>query len=109
MTIQSFYRVCLWLPLALPAAATVLVRVVGVRALGWPLDDAFSILVYSFLYGGVPYALLALWATWWIGKRPEREIERLVVRAPWLMAGACIGLSVIAGVWVRELGMVLAV
>lgn len=40
---------------------------------------------YSLLYGGLPYAALALWGTWWVGGRPEDEIKRLMLRAPLLV------------------------
>jgi hypothetical protein len=48
------------------------------------------LLLASLLYGGVPYAPLAIWATWWIGGKNEAQIRRLVVEARLLMAGGSV-------------------
>jgi hypothetical protein len=83
MSTSTLYRLCIWLPVLVPAA------VIGMGwTFGWHLADGIvlEVLVYSLVYGGLPYAALALWATWWIGGRSEREIRRLMFCAPLLMA-----------------------
>ena len=85
MTVR-FYRLAVWLPLLVPAAVAV-----AYHGLGWRPEAAagqkfVQLMLISLLYGGVPYALLAIWATWWVGGRTESEISRLMYRAPFLMA-----------------------
>jgi hypothetical protein len=60
--------------------------------------DVAEALAYSLLWGGLPYSVLALWATWWIGGRPEPAIQRLMWRAPLLMAGVFVPLALGVGV-----------
>ena len=95
MSIHAFYRVCIWLPILVPAA-------VVVAALAFDLRLSASIvgevLLYSLVYGGIPYAMLAAWATWWIGGRPESEIRRLMFRAPLLMVALFVPVAVLVGV-----------
>ena len=98
MSTVAFYRTCLWLPLAVPAV------VIAVRTtLGLSLAEGMvgEVLSYSLVYGGVPYAGLALWATWWIGGRSEPEIRRLMLRAPLLMAAVFVTLTMAVGLIVR--------
>lgn len=57
-----------------------------------------ELLVYSLLYGGLPYAVLAAWATWAIGGRTEREIRRLMFRAPLLMIAVYAPVALFAGI-----------
>lgn len=95
MSATALYRLCIWLPLVVPAAA------IGVaRALDVGLADVLLVemLAYSVLYGGVPYAALAAWATWWVGGRTEDEIRRLMFRAPLLMAGVFAPLALVLGI-----------
>jgi hypothetical protein len=83
MSTHAVYRLCIWLPVLVPAS------VIGVAlALDVPLADGIvlEILLYSLVYGGLPYAALGSWATWWVGGRSEREIRRLMFVAPLLMA-----------------------
>lgn len=101
MTVHSIYRVCVWLPLIVPAAV-----VAPYVALGIPLASSLlpEVLAYSVLVGGVPYALLGAWATWWIGGRPEAEIRRLMFRAPFIMVALFAPLALLAGLALRAPG-----
>jgi hypothetical protein len=63
-----------------------------------------SVVAYRTLfYGGVPYIALALWATWWIGGRPEPEIRRLMFLAPLFMLGVFVPLALLVGLVVGPL------
>ena len=92
MSIHQFYRFSVWLPVVLPMTVAAAISVWG-----WPklsgVDQAAGVLVLSLVYGGIPYAALAVWATWWIGRRSEREIRRLALAAPLLM---CAAFSIVA-------------
>jgi hypothetical protein len=81
------------------------------RAVDRPLAQGvlLELLAYSLLYGGLPYAVLAIWATWWIGGRPESEIRRLMFRAPLLMAAVFVTLALVVGIAVGRLGPFVAV
>ena len=87
MTVQTFYRCAVWLPLAIPALVAT-----AVHAAGWdpslsPVVKLVQLLLMSLMYGGLPYAALAAWATWWIGGRLEPEIRRRALQAPlWMVA-----------------------
>src|SRR6185436_6351213 len=85
MSIQTFYRLTVWLPIAVPALVAYGIHGLGFTVEGESLQRLVFILLASLLYGSVPYSLLALWATWWIGGRPEPEIRRMAFRAPLLM------------------------
>jgi hypothetical protein len=66
MTVQTFYRCAVWLPLAIPALVAT-----AVHAAGWspslsPVVKLVQLLLFSGVYGGLP---LAAWATWWIDGR----------------------------------------
>jgi hypothetical protein len=69
-----------------------------------PLQKVVQLLLASLLYGGVPYALLAVWATWWIGGRSEPQITRLVLWAPLLMAAVFAPIALVTGVAVGAPG-----
>ena len=103
---RTFYQLCVWLPIVVPAA------VIGVaRTLELRLSDGalWEVLAYSLLYGGLPYAPLAVWAIWWIGRHSETEIRRLMFRAPLLMAAAFVPLAVVVGFAVEAPGPFAAV
>jgi hypothetical protein len=68
-----------------------------------------GLLLASLLYGGVPYAALALGATWWIEGRSEPEIQRAMVRAPLLMVVVYVIFALVAGVAVRQMAPFIAV
>jgi hypothetical protein len=63
----------------------------------------------SLIWGGLPYAALALWATWWVGGRAESEIRRLMFRAPLLMVAVFAPLTLVPGLVVDAPGPMAAV
>ena len=89
---NTIYRFSIWLPILVPAVVLAIGRAAEVR-----LAEVFvlEILLYSLLYGGLPYAALALVATLWTIGRQEQEIERIMFRAPWIMAGGYALLAVV--------------
>ena len=108
MNVRTFYRAATWLPLLLPALAALVVHGADIR----PGDDWYGkilqVLLISGVYGGVPYALLAIWGTWWIDRRPEAQIRHLALRAPLLMLVVWLVFSAVLGVLAREARMFLA-
>lgn len=87
MTVQTFYRCAVWLPLAIPALVATAVHAAGWRPSLSPVVKLVQFLLMSGMYGGLPYAALAAWATWWIDRRPEPEIRRRALQAPlWMVA-----------------------
>ena len=86
MTARTFYRLSLWIPIVLPLAVMLAVHGLDVRPTGAATAKFFQIMLISIVYGGIPYGLLAIWATWWIGPRSEPEIRRRALVAPlWLV------------------------
>lgn len=81
---QRFYRIAIWLPIVLPAVAWICVELFG-----QPISDTLSsfvgILFLSLALGGIPYVLLAAWATWRTRSYDERRMRRLALWAPVLM------------------------
>ena len=79
-----YYRTAIWVPVALPLLTWVVLHLAD-----WPLREPFvavtGALLVSGVYGGVPYALLASWATWRVGAMDEASIRRLALRAPFIM------------------------
>ena len=102
----TVYRVCIWLPILVP-----LVVVLAVTAVGRPVSKGIvvEVLFYSVLVGGLPYAALAAWATWWVGGRSEADIRRLMFRAPLLMVAIFAPLALLLGMIVGHLGPFAAV
>lgn len=109
MTIHTFYRLSVWLPLVVPTVAAAVVHGVGWTPQAWGARTLTQLLLVSLLYGGVPYALMALWATWWVGGRTEPDIKRLIFHAPFLMAAIYLPVAVVAGIAVGAPGPFLAV
>lgn len=101
VSVHTIYRTCIWLPILVPAALILVVNAFGV-----PLAEGIvlEMIAYSLIWGGLPYAALAAWATWWVGGRPEREIRRLMFRAPLLMVAAFVPLALALGVGVGAVG-----
>jgi len=95
MSIYIVYTLCIWLPVIVPATVILVFNTFGL-----PLADGVvaEVLAYSLIYGGVPYAVLAAWATWWIRGRTEADIRRLMLRAPVLMMAVFAPLAVAVGV-----------
>jgi hypothetical protein len=83
LSVPAVYRVAIWMPIIVPALLIALSLAVGLRLPAIGL--VFEIVAYSLLYGGVPYTLLAVWGTFWVGGRAEPEIRRLMFRAPFMM------------------------
>ena len=86
MSVQTFYRLSVWLPLVVPGLVALVVHGAGLRS-DPPLSKIIQVLLMSLMYGGMPYAVIAMWATFWIGRRPEPEIRRRALQAPlWTIA-----------------------
>ena len=68
MSIYIAYTLCIWLPVIVPATV-----ILVFNTLGLPLADGVvaEVLAYSLIYGGVPYSVLAAWATL-VDTRPNR-------------------------------------
>ena len=98
MTIQAFYRVAVWLPVALPGALALLQYAFGRSFYPQFVQPTVGFLLGSLVYAGIPYAALAAWATWRIGRLSEPEIKRLMVKAPFLMIGAFTAFWLLAGI-----------
>ena len=95
MSIHTFYRLCIWLPILVPAVLIVAARVLTLRLASGPL--IFEFLAYSLLYGGMPYAVLAAVATWWVGRKGEEQIRQVMYRAPLLMMAVFVPMALILG------------
>lgn len=94
MSVTAFYRLCIWLPLAIPAVLIVVVNAFDLRdVVGW----VGELVGFSLFYGGAPYLPLAVWATWWVGGRSEADIRRLMIRAPLYMLGLFVPLALLIG------------
>jgi hypothetical protein len=90
MSVRTFYRLMLWLPLVIGgvvAAADTL-----------PPSVLVQLVRASFLYGGLPYAVVALAGTLWIDSRPEAAIRRQALRTPFWMIAAYLPLPILIGV-----------
>jgi hypothetical protein len=94
MSISTIYRACIWLPILVPAVLIAVAKTYGLRLSAGVLSE---LLAYSLLYGGVPYAVIAVWATWWIRGRPEAAIRRLMFRAPLLMVAVFAPVALVIG------------
>ncbi len=101
MSIYTIYRACIWLPLLVPAALLLIVRMFGLRLSAGVVGEMVA---YSLLWGGAPYAVLAAWATRWVGGRPETEIRRLMFRAPLLRVAVFVPLALATGLGVGAPG-----
>jgi hypothetical protein len=97
MTVQTFYRCAVWLPLFIPAAIVFVIHSADVRPASFAGTKLVQLFVVSGVYGGVPYALLAAYATWWIDKRPERELRLKALAAPLWMLLPWLGVSALVG------------
>ena len=94
MSIYVIYRICIWLPVIVPAILIVVVNALGIRQAG---GLAGELLAYSLIWGGLPYAALAVWATKWVSGRPEADIRRLMFRAPLLMVALFVPAALVLG------------
>jgi hypothetical protein len=101
MSITTFYRLCIGLPVVIPA---VLIVVVNLFALGDWVGWVGELVAFSLIFGGIPYIALAIWAMRWVGGRSENEIRRLMFRAPLLMIAAFVPTALLIGVLGGRLG-----
>jgi hypothetical protein len=87
MSASVFYRCAVWLPLLIPAVVAMAVHVLEVQPTYPTISIFIQVLLISGIYGGIPYAILASYATWWIDNKPEHEIRRRALTAPlWMLA-----------------------
>jgi hypothetical protein len=98
MTVQTYYRCAVWLPLIVPALVAIAVQGLDLRPGLSPLTKPVQLLLISGLYGGMPYFLLAVYATWWIDGRAEAAIRRRALLAPLWMIGVWIPLAALIGI-----------
>ncbi len=101
MSIHTIYRACIWLPVVVPAVLILVVNTFGLRLAAGVVGE---VVAYSLIWGGLPYAVLAAWATWWVGGRPEAEIRRLMFRAPLIMVAVFVPLALAIGLGAGALG-----
>jgi hypothetical protein len=106
MSAHALYRVAIWLPMVVPAGVIVLFETLDLSLSAGIVPE---VMVYSLVYGGVPYTLLAVWATWWIGGQPEPAVRRLMFRAPLLMVACFVVLALLTGIAVGRPGPFVAV
>lgn len=83
MTVQSYYRWALALPLLVPALALPLTLL---NPLPGGLAVVAMLLYWSVLIGGVPYVLFAAGFLLWTRGRPERVVRTGVLLAPLVYA-----------------------
>lgn len=100
MSIDTIYRTCIWLPIIVPAA---LIPVVSLFGLQQAVGVVGEMIAYSLFWGGLPYAVLAVWAMRRIDGRPETEIRRLMFRAPLLMVAIFVPLTLMLGLVTGQL------
>lgn len=98
MTVQTFYRCAVWLPLLVPALVAFAIHGFGLRPTYPPVQKLVQLLLMSLLYGGLPYLVLAAYATWWIDDHSESQIRRKAVSAPLWMAAAWLPLAAVLGI-----------
>lgn len=60
MTVQTFYRLAVWLPLLVPATVALAVHGLDLRAASTPIDKLSQLLLISGIYGGIPYVVFLL-------------------------------------------------
>ncbi|HEX5068887.1 MAG TPA: hypothetical protein VFV78_01625 [Vicinamibacterales bacterium] len=106
MSIYTIYRICIWLPILVPA---ILITVVNAFDLRSSVGVVGEVIAYSLLWGGLPYLVLGGWATWWLGGKPEEQIRRLMFRAPLLMLAVFVPLALVTGVLVGAVEQFIAV
>lgn len=99
---ETQYRLFIWLPLAVPAVVALVVNGLGVAPTSGFMSKFVQLQLMSLIYGGLVYAPLAVWATWWVGGRGEAQVRRLMFRAPLLMAALYAGVALLSGVLVGQ-------
>ena len=106
MSMYTIYRTCIWLPIIVPSVLILVVNALGLRLAAGVVGE---LIAYSLIWGGLPYAALALWATWWVGGRPEAQIRRLMFRAPLLMVAVFVPFARLLGLVAGALGQFVGV
>jgi len=101
MGTQIFYRIVVWLPLIIPALVVGMVEALDQSPSGLARKSV-QVLALTLFYGGIPYAALALWASWWMRGRSEADIKRLMFWAPVLMAGTFAVVAITVGLWAGQ-------
>ena len=80
------YRVCIWLPLLVPLVVIVIMNVLlvgfDIAKPSGAAGTVVEIVAYSGMYGGLPYLMLAVFASWWFKDRSEPAIRRAIVLFP---------------------------
>ncbi|MGH7650719.1 MAG: hypothetical protein ACREMS_02650 [Gemmatimonadaceae bacterium] len=97
ISIRRFYRLAMLIPLVVTAVTLIGWDVFG-QAIYPPLDALQIVLGIFGLFGALPYCVLALWAWHWMKNKSEREIRRLVLLMPLLLAGLCVPIALIIGI-----------
>jgi hypothetical protein len=95
LSVHAVYRIAIWMPIVVPALLIAMSLAMDLRLPAIGL--VFEVVAYSLLYVGVPYALLAVWGTFWVGGRPEPEIRRLMFRTPLLMVTLFVPMALVTG------------
>ena len=95
--VEAIYTLGIWLPLLLPVAFAVPGYWFGTAFAHTDLGKLSQVVLGSLLYGGIPYSLLAIWATWWIRRKPESTIRYVMFRAPFLMAALFFLMAAVVG------------
>ena len=101
VSITTFYRWSIWLPILVPA---VLIVVVGAFDLRDPVGWVGELVGFSLWIGGLPYCLLAIWAMRWIAGRTETDIRRVMFLAPLLMLAVFVPLALLLGILIGRPG-----
>lgn len=94
---QTFYLLALWLPLAIAASVAFLVHGLAIHPASPILAKGAQVVLAGLQYAGIPYMLVAAWATWWIRRHSEREIRRVALRAPLLVLCAYVPFAFLLG------------
>lgn len=102
MSMHTQYRLFVWMPLGVLVLVAVLVHGAGLQPSSGLVRKGVQVSLAALLYGGVPYAALAVWATWWVGGRSESEIQRMMLRSPVLFAALFSVLATIVGIVVGK-------
>lgn len=94
----TLYRILIWLPLAVPALIALPAYGLGLVPSRPSAGTFFQLQFLALVYGGPVYALLAAWATWWVGGRSDAEVRRVMLGAPLLMAALYAVVALLMGV-----------
>lgn len=79
MSVKTYYRWALLLPLVLPALALPLARV---DLLPPGVDVLVMLLTWSLMVGGIPYVLFAAGFLVWMGRVPEDRVRGGILLSP---------------------------